>query len=55
LHVVTTIRNPIIDHDHIYMTLPEGWPERWPEGVNAPKIIVKLSKALYGLKEAPRL
>jgi hypothetical protein len=50
LDVVTTFLNPEID-DNIYMTLPEGWPE----GLNAPKIIVRLRKALYGLKQAPRL
>jgi hypothetical protein len=33
------------------MTLPEGWPE----GLNTPKIIVRLRKAVYGLKQAPQL
>jgi len=51
LDVVTAVLNPEIDDDDIYMTLPEGWPE----GLNAPKIIVRLRKALYGLKHAPRL
>jgi len=51
LDVVTAILYPEIDDDDIYMTLPE----RWPEGLNAPKIIVRLRKALYGLKQAPRL
>jgi len=51
LDVVTTFINPEIDDDDIYMTLPEGWPE----GLNTPKIIVRLRKALYGLKQAPRL
>jgi len=51
LDVVTAFLNPEIDDDDIYMTLPEGWPE----GLNAPKIIVRLRKALYGLKQAPRL
>jgi len=51
LDVVTAFLNPKIDDDDIYMTLPEGWPE----GLNAPKIIVRLRKALYGLKQAPRL
>jgi len=50
LDVVTAFINPEIDDD-IYMTLPE----RWPEGLNVPKIIVRLRKALYGLKQAPRL
>jgi hypothetical protein len=51
LDVVTAFLNPEIDDDDIYMTLSE----RWPEGLNAPKIIVRLRKALYGLKQAPRL
>jgi len=51
LDVVTTFLNPKIDNDDIYMTLPEGLPE----GLNTPKIIVRLRKALYGLKQAPRL
>jgi len=51
LDVVTAFLNPEIDNDDIYKTLPEGWPE----GLNAPKIIVRLRKALYGLKQAPRL
>jgi len=51
LDVVTAFLNPEIDNDDIYMTLPEGWPE----GSNAPKIVVRLRKALDGLKQAPRL
>jgi len=51
LDVVTAFLNPEIDDDNIHMTLPEGWPE----GLNAPKIIVRLRKALYRLKQAPRL
>jgi hypothetical protein len=51
LDVVTAFLNPEIDDDDIYMTLPEGWPE----GLNAPKIVIRLRKALYGLKQAPRL
>jgi len=48
---VTAFLNPEIDDDDIYMTLPDGWPE----GLKAPKIIVRLRKALYSLKQAPRL
>jgi len=51
LDVVTAFLNPEIDDDDIYMTLPEGWPE----GLNAPKIVVRLRKALYGLKQAPQI
>jgi len=51
LDEVAAFLNPEIDDDDIYMTLPEGWPE----GLNAPKIIVRLRKALYGLEQAPRI
>jgi hypothetical protein len=51
LDVVTAFLNPEIDDDDIYTTLPE----EWPEGLNAPKIIVRLRTALYGLKQAPQL
>jgi len=51
LGVLTAFLNPEIDDDDIYMTLPEGLPE----GCNAPKIVVRLRKALYGLNQAPRL
>jgi len=50
LDVVTAFLNPEMDVDDIHMTLPEGWPE----GLNAPKIIVRLRKALYGLEQVPR-
>ena len=43
--------NPEINDDDIYMTLPVGWAE----GFNAPKIIFRLRKALYGFKQAPWL
>jgi hypothetical protein len=42
LNVGTAFLNPEIDDDDIYMTLPEAWPE----GSNAPKIVVRLRKAL---------
>ena len=51
LDVVTAFLNPEINNDNIYLTLPE----RWPEGLNASKIIIRLRKALYGLKQAQRL
>jgi hypothetical protein len=51
LDVVTAFLIPKIDNDDIYMTLPEGWPE----GLNACKFIVRLRKALYGLRQAPPL
>jgi hypothetical protein len=51
LDVVTAFLNPEIDDDNIYITLPDGWPE----GLNAPKIIIRLRKALYSIKQAPRL
>jgi len=51
LDVVATFLNPEIDNDDIYMTLPE----RWPEGSNASKIVVRFKKGLYGLEQAPQL
>jgi len=45
LGVVTVFLNPEIDDDDIYMTLPEGWAE----GLNAPKINVRVRKPLYHL------
>ena len=46
LDVVTAFLNPEIDED-VYMVLPEGIPSTGT--------VVKLKKALYGLKTAPRL
>ena len=51
LDVVTAFLNPEIHDDYMYITLPE----RWQEGLNAPKIIVRFRNALYGVKQAPRL
>jgi len=51
LDVVTAFLIPGIEDDDIYMTPPEGWTE----GLNVPKIIVRLRKALYGHKQAPRI
>jgi len=51
LDVVTAFLNPEINDDNIYMTPLEGWPE----GSNAPKIVVRLRRAHYGLEQAPRL
>ena len=42
LDVDTAFLNPEIDDDDIYMTLQEGWQEC----LNAPKILVRLRKAL---------
>jgi len=50
LNVVTAFVIPEIGDD-IYKPFPEGLPE----GLNTPKIIVTLRKALYSLKQAPRL
>jgi hypothetical protein len=52
LDVVTAFLNPDVDDDDRYMVLPEGWPH---EDTHAPPIIVRLRKALNGLKQAPRL
>jgi len=45
LDVLTAFLNPEIDDDNIYMTLPDGWPE----GLNAPEIVVRL-KCYGGIK-----
>jgi hypothetical protein len=49
--VVTAILNPEIEGNDIDMMMPEGWPE----GINAPTIVVQLKTALNSLKQAPRL
>jgi hypothetical protein len=49
--IVSAFLNPEIDDEDIYMTLPGGCQER----LDAPNIIVRLRKALYGLKEGPQL
>jgi hypothetical protein len=46
--VVTAFLNPEVDDDDINMVLPEGWPEGLD--THAPPIIVRLRKALYGLR-----
>jgi hypothetical protein len=51
LTVVTPFLKSKIDNKDIYTTLPEGWPE----GYKALKSIVRLRKALYGVKKAPQL
>jgi len=51
LDVVTAFLNAEVNDDGVYMTLPKGWPQ----GINTPTIIVRLKKALYGVKQAPRL
>ena len=50
LDVVSAFLHPEIDDD-IYMTLLE----RPPEGLNTPKILVRLRKDLYSLEQVPRL
>jgi hypothetical protein len=54
LDLVITFLNPDVDDDDIYMVLPEGWPHGHKD-THAPPIIVRLRKALSGLKQAPRL
>jgi len=51
LDMVNTFLNPKIDNDNINMM----WPNGWPEGLNAPKIIVTPRKGLCSLKPAPWL
>jgi len=50
LDVVTALLNPEVKDDYIYPTQTEGRLE----GLNAPTIVVRLKKALYSLKQAPR-
>jgi len=51
LDVVTAVQISEIDNDDSHMNLPE----ECAKGLNAPKIIVRLRKALYDLRQAPRL
>ena len=51
MEIVTAWLYPEIDDNDICMTLSDGWPE----GLNTPKIILRLSKALYSLKQARQL
>jgi hypothetical protein len=51
LDAVTTFLNCEIENDDIYITLAE----RWVDGLNSPKIIVRLRKAFNNFKQAPRL
>ena len=51
MDTVSAFPNPEIDDDVIYMTLPDACTD----GLNAPKIIVRLIKALNGVKHAPQL
>jgi len=48
---VTAFLNPNMDGDDIYMTQLEGWLEC----SKAPKIVIRLRKAVYDFKQAPRL
>ena len=52
LDVVTAFLNPAIDNYHVYMTLPEGMADL-PSRLSG--MLVRLLKALYGLRQAPRL
>jgi len=51
LDVATSIVNPEVNDNDMYMTLPK----RWPEGLNWPMIVVRLKKAVYGFKHAAQL
>jgi len=52
IDVITAFLNPPIDRDDIYMELPAG-VEKIEPSIQFP--IVRLRKALYGLRQAPRL
>jgi hypothetical protein len=53
LDVVTAFLNPEIDHDNLYMELPDGMD--WVDECILKRAIVRLLKSLYGLKQSPRL
>jgi len=56
LDVTTAFLKPDVDDDDIYLVLPEGWPEGHEDKATyAPRIIVRLRYAFYGLNQAPRL
>ena len=52
LDVVTAFLNPVIDKENVYMTLPLGIGDLPPHLSGQ---LVRLRKALYGLRQAPRL
>ena len=54
MDVVTAFLNPPVNDEIYYMVLPEGIDWLDP-GKPASMTVCKLNKALYGLKEAPRL
>jgi len=47
--------NPDVDDETLFMELPEGWPEHGPNGGSDEVTVVRLRKALYGLKPVPHL
>jgi len=51
LNVVTAFLKPKLNDDDLNMTLPKGRP-KW---LNAPKMMVMVSNALYSLKQAAQL
>jgi len=52
LYVLTPFLNPDVDHENLFLELPEGWPEQGgPDEVT----VVRLRKALYALKQAPHV
>ena len=53
LDVVTAFLNPNIDRETVFMALPPGMD--WVDPRFALDLVVRLRKALYGLRQAPRL
>jgi hypothetical protein len=51
--VVTAFLNPEIDHNNLYMELPDGID--WVDECILKRAIVHLLKSLYGLKQSPCL
>ena len=55
MDVTTAFLNPKIDCDEVYMSLPPGMDWIDPKLFNRGVRIVRLRKALYGLRQAPKL
>ena len=55
MDVTTAFLNPMIDFDEVYMSLPPGIDWIDPKLFNRGVRVVRLRKALYGLRQAPKL
>jgi len=61
LYVVMAFLDAVLDNNGLLVELPEGWPHieglmhNCPEGEYSEVRVVRLRKALYGLRPAPHL